>query len=448
MIMVRNLKTKIQEFARGKYSVFWDLFDAINGPVWDYFWKKTQGNQTLTQLLHSWAMDALLDLWCKEGVLKFYDESDFFKLAEDQAELVFSKYNVLVEDKTKDEEYFLELKQKLQLRLQSKKAHDSRFFAYYVYHFKYYLFGACVVWGIGIFAFLLGFLTINKIPRFFSNPKIFSMIGDQAFWTFSWTNKASTIREGNNLLWTGEFEEYLLIKKENFPSLPKTLSVAKRVDQSIESLSTLMKILDLPALRRDKFTEKKLKNLTFGSWSMQVSLDLELRKLSMSYENGTRLSAKDNFATSEKAIKKNIKSQLHNLGLSFEHYGQINIDSPITWEVVSAFIPRIFNEKLIYDEQGRMLGVQIQYHLRSEQILSIDNYSFESWEVSKYPVVGIETLLQNASKIWLYENAIASYMQNLNRGEIVYQEKGGFLIPMVRWNISGKQFFLSLIEGN
>nr|DAK04031.1 MAG TPA: hypothetical protein [Caudoviricetes sp.] len=50
----------------------------------------------------------------------------------------------------------------------------------------------------------------------------------------------------------------------------------------------------------------------------------------MSYENGTRLSAKDNFATSEKAIKKNIKRQLQNLGLSFEHYGQINIDSPIT----------------------------------------------------------------------------------------------------------------------
>ena len=310
------------------------------------------------------------------------------------------------------------------------------------------MFGACVVWGIGIFAFLLGFLTINKIPRFFSNPKVFSMTGDQAFWSFSWTNKASTIREENHLLWTGDFWEYFLIKKENFPSLPKTLSVAKRVDQSIESLSTLMKILDLPALRRDKFAEKKLKSLTFGSWSMQVSLDLELRKLSMSYENGTHLSAKDNFATSEKAIKKNIKSQLQNLGLSFEHYGQINIDSPITWEVVSAFIPRIFNEKLIYDEQGKMLGVQIQYHLRSEQILSIDNYSFESWEVSKYPVVGIETLLQNASKIWLYENAIASYMQNLNRGEIVYQEKGGFLIPMVRWNISGKQFFLSLVEGN
>ena len=444
MIMVKNLKTKIQEFARGKYSAFWALFDAVKKPVWDYFWKKTQGNQNLTKILYMLTMNNLLNYWTQEWNLKSYDESDFFKLVEMQTEAVWWQFDTVVDHETLNDQ----LKLNLEAELKNKKAHDSRFFAYYVHHFKYYLFGACVVWGIGIFAFLLGFLTINKIPRFFSNPKIFSMTGDQAFWSFSWTNKASTIREENHLLWTGDFGEYFLIKKENFPSLPKTLSVAKRVDQSIESLSTLMKILDLPALRRDKFAEKKLKSLTFGSWSMQVSLDLELRKLSMSYENGTRLSAKDNFATSEKAIKKNIKSQLHNLGLSFEHYGQINIDSPITWEVVSAFIPRIFNEKLIYDEQGRMLGVQIQYHLRSEQILSIDNYSFESWEVSKYPVVGIETLLQNASKIWLYENAIASYMQNLNRGEIVYQEKGGFLIPMVRWNISGKQFFLSLIEGN
>ncbi len=444
MIMVKNLKTKIQEFARGKYSAFWALFDAVKKPVWDYFWKKTQGNQNLTKILYVLTMNNLLNYWTQEWNLKSYDESDFFKLVEMQTEAVWRQFDTVVDHETLNDQ----LKLNLEAELKNKKAHDSRFFAYYVHHFKYYLFGACVVGGIGIFAFLLGFLTINKIPRFFSNPKIFSMTGDQAFGTFSWTNKASIIREENHLLWTGDFGEYFLIKKENFPSLPKTLSVAKRVDQSIESLSTLMKILDLPALRRDKFAEKKLKSLTFGSWSMQVSLDLDLRKLSMSYENGTRLSAKDNFATSEKAIKKNIKSQLQNLGLSFEHYGQINIDSPITWEVISAFIPRIFNEKLIYDEQGMMLGIQIQYHLRSEQVLSIDNYSFESWEVSKYPVVGIETLLQNASKIWLYENDIASHMRNLNRGELVYQEKGGFLIPMVRWNISGKQFFLSLVEGN
>ena len=446
--MAQKLQNKIEAFARGKYSAFWALFDAVNEELWSYFYQKTNKNQSLSQFLHLQTMDFLLNLWTIEGGLSDTDEATFLQMAKEQAERIWKEYESVIADKSSEENYFAQLNLKLKAKLQLKKAHNPRFFAYYVYHFKYYLFGACVVWGIGIFAFLLGFLTINKIPRFFSNPKVFSMTGDQAFWTFSWTNNPSAIREGNHLLWTGDFGEYFLLKKENFPSLPKTLSVAKRVDQSIESLSTLMKILDLPALRRDKFAEKKLKSLTFGSWSMQVSLDLDLRKLSMSYENGTRLSAKDNFVTSEKAIKKNIKRQLQNLGLSFEHYGQINIDSPITWEVVSAFIPRIFNEKLIYDEQGRMLGVQIQYHLRSEQILSIDNYSFESWEVSKYPVVDIETLLQNASKIWLYENDIASYMQNLNRGEIVYQEKGGFLIPMVRWNTKGNQFFLSLVEGN
>ena len=120
-------------------------------------------------------MDALLDLWCKEGVLKFYDESDFFKLAEDQAELVFSKYELLTENNSIEEKYFSQLKFRLESSLKLKKAHDSRFFAYYVYHFKYYLFGACIVGGIGIFAFLLGFLTINKVPRFFSNPKVLTM---------------------------------------------------------------------------------------------------------------------------------------------------------------------------------------------------------------------------------------------------------------------------------
>ena len=446
--MAQKLQNKIEAFARGKYSAFWALFDAVNEELWSYFYQKTNKNQSLSQFLHLQTMDLLLNLWTTEGGLSDTDEAKFLQMAKEQAERIWKEYESVIADKSSEENYFAQLKLKLKAKLQLKKAHNPRFLAYYFHYFRYYFFWACVVWGIGIFAFLLGFLTINKIPRFFSNPKIFSMTGDQAFWTFSWTNNPSAIREGNHLLWTGDFGEYFLIKKENFPSLPKTLSVAKRVDQSIESLSTLMKILDLPALRRDKFAEKKLKSLTFGSWSMQVVLDLDFRKLSMSYKNGTRLSAKDNFATSEKAIKKNIKNQLQNLGLSFDHYGQINIDTPITWEVVSAFIPRIFNEKLIYDEQGKMLGVQIQYHLRSEQILSIDNYSFESWEVSKYPVVGIETLFQNASKIWLYENDIASHMQNLNRGEVVYQEKGGFLIPMVRWNISGKQFFLSLVEGN
>lgn len=94
-----------------------------------------------------------------------------------QTEAVWRQFDTVVDHETLNDQ----LKLNLEAELKNKKAHDSRFFAYYVHHFKYYFLGASVVMGIGIFAFLLGFLTINKIPRFFSNPKIFSMTGDQAF---------------------------------------------------------------------------------------------------------------------------------------------------------------------------------------------------------------------------------------------------------------------------
>lgn len=446
MIMVKNLKTKIQDFARGKYSVFWDLFDAINESVWDYFWKKTQENQTMTQLLHSWTMDNLLDLWTKDGILNAYDEKDFSKLAEEQAVSVFEKYNMLVEDKTKDEEYFLELKQKLQLKLQSKKAHDSRFFAYYVHHFKYYFFGACVVGGIGIFAFLLGFLTINRVPKFFSNPKVLTMTWNQAFGVFSGVSSIVRLDEQQSLLTPNHTESYTQLAKENFPTLLKDIPVARRKKSFDTDLKGLMKILNLPDLRWDKFADKELKTITLGSWAMNISLDLEKWKLAMNYQVWTRLHAKGSFSTSESVIKKKIRNQIFDLGLSLEQYGQIRIEKQVNNELIVAFIPRLFNGKLIYDEKGQMEGLNIRYHLNAGQIISLDNYSFSSWEVSKYPLLNQENLIKKAIKIWLYPQGMALNMKKLGKGEVVYQYKGDFLIPMIRRNLEGNQFFLSLVE--
>ena len=446
MIMVKNLKTKIQEFARGKYSVFWDLFNAINESVWDYLFQKTGQNQVVTQLLHSWTMDALLDLWCKEGVLKFYDESDFFKLAEDQAELVFSKYELLTENNSIEEKYFSQLKFRLESSLELKKAHDSRFFAYYVYHFKYYFLGACVVGGIGIFAFLLGFLTINKVPKFFSNPKVLTMTWNQAFGVFSGVSSIVRLDEKQNLLTPNHTESYVQLAKENFPTLSKDIPVARRKKSFDTDLKGLMKILNLPDLRWDKFADKELKTITLGSWAMHLTLNLEKWKLAMNYQVWTRLHAKESFSTSESVIKKKIRNQILDMGLSLEQYGQIRIEKQINNEVIVGFIPRLFNGKLIYDEKGQMDGLNIRYHLNSEQIISLDNYSFSSWEVSNYPVLSQEDLIKKAIKIWRYLQTMALSMEKVGRGEIVYQHKGDFLLPMIRRNVRGNQFFLSLLD--
>ena len=442
MIMVKNLKTKIQEFARGKYSAFWALFDAVKKPVWDYFWKKTQGNQNLTKILYMLTMNNLLNYWTQEWNLKSYDESDFFKLVEMQTEAVWRQFDTVVDHETLNDQ----LKLNLEAELKNKKAHDSRFFAYYVHHFKYYFFGACVVGGIGIFAFLLGFLTINKVPRFFSNPKVLTMTWNQAFGVFSGVSSIVRLDEQQSLLTPNHTESYIKLAKENFPTLSKDIPVARRKKSFDTDLKGVMKILNLPDLKWDKFADKELKTITLGSWAMNISLNLEKWKLAMNYQIWTRLHAKASFSTSESVIKKKIRNQILDLGLSLEQYGQIKIEKQINNEIIVAFIPRLFNGKLIYDEKGQMEGLDIRYHLNSEQIISLDNYSFSSWEVSKYLVLNQDNLIKKSIKIWLYPQGMALNMKKLGKGEIVYQHKGDFLIPMIRRNLKGNQFFLSLVE--
>lgn len=90
-------------------------------------------------------MDFLLNLWTIEGGLSDTDEATFLQMAKEQAERIWKEYESVIADKSSEENYFAQLNLKLKAKLQLKKAHNPRFFAYYVYHFKYYLFGACVV---------------------------------------------------------------------------------------------------------------------------------------------------------------------------------------------------------------------------------------------------------------------------------------------------------------
>jgi hypothetical protein len=57
--------------------------------------------------------------------------------------------------------------------LDKKKAQNPRYFKFYVEHFRFYFTGFSIAVGIGLAAFLLGFLTFNKTPKIFSNPKLF-----------------------------------------------------------------------------------------------------------------------------------------------------------------------------------------------------------------------------------------------------------------------------------
>lgn len=441
--MAKNLESKIQEFACGKYSAFWALFDAASVSVWKFLLEKTQGNDHLAKILHVLTMYVLLNAWTKEWTLKSYTEADFLNLAEEKAYFIWEQYSIVLNDNLADDRDRLKLR--LQAELDYKKAHDSRFFAYYVHHFKYYFLGASVVIGIGIFAFLFWLVTINKVPSFFSNPKVLIMTGNQAFGALSGMSNVVRSDQVQNPLMQSTFDAYLQIKKENFPSLPKVIQVAKAQSKSFGSLTPLMKMLNLPALKRDRFADKELKKLTLGSGARNITLDLEKKSLSISLVNWTRLKLKEEFATSDSAIKKKIRNQISAFGLSLDQYGTLSLQKGLSGDVISGFIPRIFNGKLVYDEQGKMQGIKLFYHLASEEIISVENYSFQSREVSKYSALSVDDLLKKAVEIWLYPQSMAQTMDKIGRWELVYQQRGAFLIPVIRRNSEGVQFFLSLL---
>jgi len=58
--------------------------------------------------------------------------------------------------------------------LDEKKAQNPRYFKFYLEHFRFYFTGFSIAVGIGLAAFLLGFLSFNKTPKIFSNPKLFT----------------------------------------------------------------------------------------------------------------------------------------------------------------------------------------------------------------------------------------------------------------------------------
>jgi len=116
------------------------LFDAVNEELWSYFYQKTNKNQSLSQFLHLQTMDLLLNLWTIEGGLSDTDEATFLQMAKEQAERILKEYESVIADKSSEENYFAQLKLKLKAKLQLKKAHNPRFFAYYVHYFRYYFF--------------------------------------------------------------------------------------------------------------------------------------------------------------------------------------------------------------------------------------------------------------------------------------------------------------------
>ena len=150
---------------------------------------------------------------------------------------------------------------------------------------------------------------------------------------------------------------------------------------------------------------------------------------------------------SESALKKQIKNQISNLWLNLDHYWDLTIQSNSAYET-TVFIPRLFNKLPIMDKNWLREWIYLRYAPASEQIISLENFSFQSYFISSYPInITLEKIFSQLAKQgiqkadWKQETSLAVWNWIL-----AYQEKDGFLIPVLTFSKdNGQAVIISLL---
>lgn len=123
--------------------------------------------------------------------------------------------------------------------------------------------------------------------------------------------------------------------------------------------------------------------------------------------------------------------------------------------MVTAFFPRLFNGKPIYQLSWKspivkdvtQVGLSVEYHLPSEKLTMVYGYSFQQYLVSKYPVLSSDHLLAKAEQQGFILNQKESFgLETFSKGKVVYVDQGAYLLPAIMWEANGKKYFVSLVS--
>ena len=374
------------------------------------------------------------------------------------SESALSEHQSFSEFSTEKRDFKKEIKSWLSKSLDEKKTQNPRYFKFYLEHFRFYFTGFSIAVGIGLAAFLLGFLTFNKTPKIFSNPKLFTSTWAQAFSDI--TSILETSKEEKqtwsvfsnlpvitSMSWALKLfnEESYHISEKQIPKLPSSTLVAKQAENSQPEMSTWLKWLHLPALNLTPLKSATTTKLSFSLGTKDFDLDLAAARLNM--KNNIEKSLARGLEISESALKKQIKNQISNLWLNLDQYWDLRIQSSSAYEI-TVFIPRLFNKLPIMDKNWLREWIYLRYAPASEQIISLENFSFQSYSVSSYPVnTTLESVFSKLAKQgiqkseWKQETSLAVWNWIL-----AYQEKDGFLIPVLTFSKdNGQAVIISLL---
>lgn len=177
--MNTKLRNALQKFQQGNTKQFSTIYEEVIHTVYDQIFETFQ-NESISQHITLHTMDCILNQLYTKNI-----EIEDLKTFEDQIHHItlgqIEKYQNLTTDNTKNPNFFTQLKLKLLNKLKEKKKANPTHIFFYFEHFRFYFTGFCIAAALGLIAFLLGFLTINKSPIIMSNPKLIVTTGAQAF---------------------------------------------------------------------------------------------------------------------------------------------------------------------------------------------------------------------------------------------------------------------------
>ena len=456
IFQMKTVDQALQSYEQWKYSAFWALFEKTSEHIYSFLLEKTSWNTRLSEHLTQKAFERFLELPLSEK--KELTEGTFKELMKSLSETVLSEYQSFSEFSTEKRDFKKEIKNWLSKSLDKKKAQNPRYFKFYLEHFRFYFTGFSIAVGIGLAAFLLGFLTFNKTPKIFSNPKLFISTWAQAFSDLNSileTQKEenqtwsvfSTLPVITSMSWALKLfnEESYHISEKQIPKLPSSTLVAKQAENSQPEMSTWLKWLHLPVLNLTPLKSATTTKLSFSLGTRDFDLDLAAARLNM--KNNIEKSLARGWEISESTLKKQIKNQISNLWLNLDHYWDLTIQSSSAYEI-TVFIPRLFNKLPIMDKNWLREWIYLRYAPASGQIISLENFSFQSYSVSSYPVnITLEKVFSQLAKQgiqkaeWQQENPLSLWNWTL-----AYQEKDWFLIPILTFSKdNGQAIIISLL---
>ncbi len=359
---------------------------------------------------------------------------------------------------TPDKAFSKQLRKQLQSRIREKKAENPRYLAFYLRNFRFYFSGFSVALGAFCILFVLGFFSFNKSPELLSNPKTLNHTSELAF-----GNEGFKKPTTNELMATAYYASDAVersatalqpriiaqapnryhIGEKQLPKLETNYPILKNLTWDSAEMALLAKGLRFPDFKSSKLKKASIQNLEFKAPGGDESFFLDINKalLRMSkfpkiYEN--QVSGFE--IPSDASIKREVKQQLSQRGISLANYGDPSI-TPLPYSSdIQLFYPRMLDGKEVWNaDHKNQEGLELLFNPQTKSIESFYNLNLQSYEVSQYPLskTSDELLLalEQHGNIDTTKKGEKSSL-SMEKGKVILLDRGDYLVPALLFQAS------------